>query len=841
VGIIAWQSAFGDAPTVTLPCAATVALAPPDDSVDSNKIVVTGTGTITSFGPAPGFQYIGFDQDIQSDVFVEIGVTKQVMFEPSGGSIILTNGPALKLLGGLSRTIINKSIGVYACDLAGNWLEESFQDTTTAGGGGTGGGPAVAANITLEVSLANNQAVPTFAWSTVKYDTVVTDVQGGYNRSTGLFTPSVAGLYAVSASFGIIQDSNVGAGIAIVKNGSLANAETQASKWVNGNAGTPTNTLSLSALIHCNGTTDTISVLGWSGTAAHFQSAANVGVAVNMIAALQQTGPAGPTGIPGPTGPAGPPGAAGAPGASGATGLGATGATGPVGATGIQGATGPIGASGTGVTGPQGPIGATGIQGATGPVGATGLGATGVAGPTGPAGAVGATGATGAGTTGATGATGIQGATGPVGASGAGATGATGVQGPTGPVGLTGPAGPTGPIGPTGSAGASGATGPIGATGAGVTGPTGPTGATGSAGASGATGPAGPTGATGSTGSTGVTGAGGASGATGPAGPTGATGLTGASGATGPIGGTGGVGASGATGPTGGVGATGVTGASGATGPTGGTGATGATGATGTTGPTGTVPTLRGWIAGLRMTNDSTNPLTALNIFAGQAADNTNAVLIALAGITKKISGAWIAGDQNNGMGAGLTIAPSTWYHVILANNNGSAEVYFDTSVTGANRPAGITDTKVRRIGSFLTDASSNILPFSQRGDEFLWPTSVNDVSVSNLPGAAGGTLFPLTVPTGVAVMARIRGNMTNATGNTALMITSPDETDQTPASGSGTTTASNPTAGVVAGTAFTVDVRTNTSAQIRARASAGSTTLRIATYGWYDRRGKDA
>jgi hypothetical protein len=125
--IIPWQCANGDASPVSLPCAATVALAPPDNSVDTNRVVITGTGTITSFGPPPGPQIT--DPNAPP---VPIGVTKKVTFEPAPSITLTHSAPTLVLLGNASRTITAKSIGVYCCDINGNWTEESFVDTSRA-------------------------------------------------------------------------------------------------------------------------------------------------------------------------------------------------------------------------------------------------------------------------------------------------------------------------------------------------------------------------------------------------------------------------------------------------------------------------------------------------------------------------------------------------------------------------------------------------------------------------------------------------------------------------------------------------------------------------------------
>src|SRR5262249_4842165 len=101
-------------------------------------------------------------------------------------------------------------------------------------------------------------------------------------------------------------------------------------------------------------------------------------------------------------------------------------------------------------------------------------------------------------------------------------------------------------------------------------------------------------------------------------------------------------------------------------------------------------------------------------------------------------------------------------------------------------------------------------------------------------------TLYGLTVPTGFVVDALFRGFISHASAGTAVLITSPSETDVVPQAVNGQVTGSNPVAGTGSGTNFTLRVRTNTSGQVRARSTASSTTLGIATYGWMDARGKN-
>jgi hypothetical protein len=254
--------------------------------------------------------------------------------------------------------------------------------------------------------------------------------------------------------------------------------------------------------------------------------------------------------------------------------------------------------------------------------------------------------------------------------------------------------------------------------------------------------------------------------------------------------------------------------------------------------PAGSSSVLRSYVAGLTLSNDGTTPNSVLDIAAGQAADSTNAVTISPGAFTKSTAGAWTSGTGNNGMGNGLTVAASTWYHVILANNGGTPDIYFDTSATGANRPTGISDTKVRRVGSFKTDGSSNILAFTQIGDTFYWSTVITDVSSSTSDYSAG-VLVTLSVPLGLQVrpLARIfQGNASNILS----IITSPSETNVAPGN-----TTTNPGTDMDAATISNWTQRlvyTNTSSQIRVRAStSGSISLNIFTAGYMDDRGRYA
>jgi hypothetical protein len=148
------------------------------------------------------------------------------------------------------------------------------------------------------------------------------------------------------------------------------------------------------------------------------------------------------------------------------------------------------------------------------------------------------------------------------------------------------------------------------------------------------------------------------------------------------------------------------------------------------------------YIAGYLIFNDNTTPNTILDIMPGVAADSTTSVYITNTVTFKKTTGgSWVAGSGNSGFGVGVTLMVNTWYHVYAIINNGNFDVYFDTSNSGANAPPGTT--AFRYIGSIFTDGSSNIRPFTQFGQKFIWTNEI-----LNLSGGVATTPTPVVVGT---------------------------------------------------------------------------------------------
>ncbi|WNV10174.1 hypothetical protein [Tardiphaga sp. 709] len=237
-----------------------------------------------------------------------------------------------------------------------------------------------------------------------------------------------------------------------------------------------------------------------------------------------------------------------------------------------------------------------------------------------------------------------------------------------------------------------------------------------------------------------------------------------------------------------------------------------------------------GYLFGLTLSTAGSS--ASFGIAGGKAVDSTGASLMALGSAYTKTNAAWAVGSGNGSLDTG-SIASSIWYHVhqIKRLDTGVVDILTSLSATAPTLPTNYT--VFRRIGSMRTDGSGNWLLFSQFGDEFLWGVGslVNDVNDSTL--GTTPKLYTLRVPTGVKVTSRLRTNGTTS----SFLIASPDEgaiTFNTPT----TNQTSNTSSGV---TTNTIDVRTNTSAQIQAVAQGASTSIFITTYGWIDRRGRDS
>jgi hypothetical protein len=239
------------------------------------------------------------------------------------------------------------------------------------------------------------------------------------------------------------------------------------------------------------------------------------------------------------------------------------------------------------------------------------------------------------------------------------------------------------------------------------------------------------------------------------------------------------------------------------------------------------------YLTGLALANDGTTPNTVIDIAAGVAADANNVELMRLkTAITKSIASTWAVGSGNGGLDTG-TVAASTWYHVWLIRrpDTGVVDALISTSATAPTMPSNYTQR--RRIGSIFVNGSSNISLFTQNGDEFLWLTSVQDAI--NVSIGATNTPVTLTVPTGVKVNALFNCFLISGAVDSGGVFNSLDQTETTIIGGNQTLT----TDAAGEGGSGLMNIRTNTSAQVRIISNATGTRYWINTNGWIDTRGK--
>ena len=258
----------------------------------------------------------------------------------------------------------------------------------------------------------------------------------------------------------------------------------------------------------------------------------------------------------------------------------------------------------------------------------------------------------------------------------------------------------------------------------------------------------------------------------------------------------------------------------------------------GWTTPTGGAAVLPNYLGGLTLSYVNT---TTFGIATGAATSDDNTTLMTLTSAYTKTRSAWAVGSGSGALDTG-TVAANTWYHVYLIErtDTGVVDVLMSLSASAPTMPASYNVK--RRIGSIRTIAASNLMQFTQVGDQFLITPPVYDggsssVSAINIPTTA--TLITLSyVPLGIQTVAFFEALAgSDATHNIQLEICSPDNVAQSFMFNMWTYAN-----GGFVGSDF--NVRTNTSRQIQILGGAAitgtaSVGLWIITKGWTDNRGK--
>jgi uncharacterized Zn-binding protein involved in type VI secretion len=258
----------------------------------------------------------------------------------------------------------------------------------------------------------------------------------------------------------------------------------------------------------------------------------------------------------------------------------------------------------------------------------------------------------------------------------------------------------------------------------------------------------------------------------------------------------------------------------------------------------------RSYLAGLQLSNNSSDPDADIDIAVGtcRGSDNDEDITLSSA-FTKKIDASWVAGSGNGGLASSLSLAANTWYHVHGINVGGASDVGFDTSPIAANLVSDHSATAFRRLGSILTDSSSDIFAFSQQGDEFLYNTSSTAFTTASNNTTEGSTIsVTIAAPLSVRTWAMLNITGVDISNTQGILVHSPDvnigiakDVAQNSAF-PGQTGAGQINSGSYVGGAFWTKVRTDTNSAI-SFSSPGTGSTRDFTFhtvGWWDTRGRD-
>lgn len=248
--------------------------------------------------------------------------------------------------------------------------------------------------------------------------------------------------------------------------------------------------------------------------------------------------------------------------------------------------------------------------------------------------------------------------------------------------------------------------------------------------------------------------------------------------------------------------------------------------------------TIRGYLYGLTLSNDTLDATNDVVIAAGSAATDDVApqFMTLAAAMTKRTDAAWAVGSGGGGWLDGASMPNGTGHaFLIQRSDTGVVDVGFSASATAPPLPTNY-DRK-RRIGSILRE-SATIIPFKQTGDVFRRTAKTDRSSTA----AFASQLFAVSVPTGIAVFPLFAVDMSTGTVSTDANFNLGGAWEGSAANTVVrvfTTSLAN-----TAGAAHSIvppDFETNTSAQIYASVVVNSGALSafvLATVGWIDTRG---
>lgn len=245
----------------------------------------------------------------------------------------------------------------------------------------------------------------------------------------------------------------------------------------------------------------------------------------------------------------------------------------------------------------------------------------------------------------------------------------------------------------------------------------------------------------------------------------------------------------------------------------------------------------KGYLFGLECSRNGATPNTKMDVVAGSCVDTTGAVMMAVAAGTIDLTTGTVT-SAALGMD-GHSVPTSNEIHIfVIGKTDGSTSLLAATSATAPTLPSGYT--YFRRIASWPTDSSGNLVDLKQIGDRFLIR---NSIKLAN--GSAGS--FSNTAPTLASISltgavpstaSELLGTAMNNYGGAALanLYVHPWST-----SGGWQSTSNVPHVGVTGNATqavpFRMPLQDPTQIYWASQAAGGA----VMANGWIDRRGRDA
>jgi hypothetical protein len=225
------------------------------------------------------------------------------------------------------------------------------------------------------------------------------------------------------------------------------------------------------------------------------------------------------------------------------------------------------------------------------------------------------------------------------------------------------------------------------------------------------------------------------------------------------------------------------------------------------------------------LSNASGDPDHSITFSAGVTLDSTGTVLIVTAAATKALNASWTAGNGGGLLDTG-TIANDTSYYgyVIYNSTTGATGHIASTSATSPSLPSGYTH--YARIPSGLLRRATGVnRRFTYRTGWYWWTTLVGDIDTTTLSTTSTNFAMASSAPAIDGALIVLRVVPSSATDR-QITIRHPSDTDTEPSASSA------PFADIVTGGLTTPNeliLSVNGSAQVAARSSGASTTLRAA------------